>query len=78
MIAESIQKGDSAGIRTGMQQTISESKIFERSLYELSKMGLITLETALAHATTPEIVEQMRLGTYVPPHLERISEHRTE
>ena len=77
-IAEAIQKGDSAGIRMGMQQTISESKIFERSLYELSKMGLITLETALAHATTPEIVEQMRLGTYVPPHLERISEHRTE
>ena len=78
MIAESIQKGDSAGIRMGMQQTISESKIFERSLYELSKMGLITLETALAHATTPEIVEQMRLGTYVPPHLERITEHRME
>jgi twitching motility protein PilT len=77
-LAESIQKGDSAGIRTGMQQTISESKIFERSLYELSKTGLITLETALAHATTPEIVEQMRLGTYVPPHLERISEHRVE
>lgn len=77
-IADSIQKGDSVGLRVGMQQTISESKIFERSLYELVKLGLITLETALANATTPEIVEQMRLGTYVPPHLERILEHRAE
>jgi twitching motility protein PilT len=77
-IADSIQKGDSVGIRVGMQQTISESRIFEKSLYELVKLGLITLETALANATTPEILEQMRLGTYVPPHLERIQERRTE
>jgi twitching motility protein PilT len=76
LIAESIQKGDSAGIRVGMQQTISESKIFERSLYELVKLGQITMETALANATTPEILEQIRLGTYVAPHLERIQEHR--
>ena len=71
-IAESIQKGDSVAIRVGMQQTISESKIFERSLYELVKLGLITMETALAFATSPEILEQIRLGTYVPPHLERM------
>lgn len=78
MISESIQRGDSAGIRIGMQQTISESKIFERSLLELVKLGLITMDTAKAAATTPEILEQMRLGTYVPPHLERIQEHRME
>ncbi len=78
MVADSIQKGDSVGIRVGMQQTISESRIFESSLYELVKLGLITLQTALANATTPEILEQMRLGTYVPPHLERIQERRTE
>lgn len=78
LIADAIQKGDSVGIRTGMQQTISESKIFERSLYELVKLGLITMETAQAHATSPEIVEQMRLGTYVPPTLERINPHPLE
>jgi twitching motility protein PilT len=76
LIAESIIRSDSAGIRVGMQQTISESKIFERSLHELVKLGKITLETALANATTPEIVEQMRIGTYVPPQLERKFEHR--
>jgi twitching motility protein PilT len=78
MIAESIQRGDSAGIRNGMQQTISESKIFERNLLELVKLGLVSMDTAVANATSPEILEQMRLGTYVPPHLERISEHRSE
>jgi twitching motility protein PilT len=76
LISDSIIRGDSTGIRVGMQQTISESKIFERSLHELVKLGKITLETALANATTPEIVEQMRLGTYVPPQLERKFEHR--
>jgi twitching motility protein PilT len=78
MIADSIIRGDSAGIRVGMQQTISESKIFERSLYDLVKLGKITMETALANATTPAIVEQMRIGTYVPPSLDRITEHRSE
>jgi twitching motility protein PilT len=76
LIADSIIRGDSSGIRVGMQQTISDSKIFERSLHELVKLGKISLETALANATTPEIVEQMRLGTYVPPQLERKFEHR--
>jgi twitching motility protein PilT len=76
LIADSIIRGDSSGIRVGMQQTISDSKIFERSLHELVKLGEISLETALANATTPEIVEQMRLGTYVPPQLERKFEHR--
>jgi twitching motility protein PilT len=76
MISESIIRGDSSGIRVGMQHTISESKIFERSLHELVKLGKITMETALANATTPDILEQMRLGTYVPPQLERKFEHR--
>jgi twitching motility protein PilT len=76
LISESIIRGDSVGIRVGMQQTISASKIFERSLHELVKLGKISLETALANATTPEIVEQMRLGTYVPPQLDRKFEHR--
>ena len=38
----------------------------------------ITMETAQAYATTPEFLEQMRLGTYVPPHLERIQHHTLE
>ncbi len=78
LIADSIQRGDTSSIRIGMQQTISDSKIFERSLHELAKAGLITYDTAFAFATSPELVEQMRLGTYVPPHLDRILQHSTD
>jgi len=78
LIAEAIQKGNTTGIRVGMQHTTSQSAIFERSLLQLVKLGLITMETAQAYATNPEVLEQMRLGTYVPPHLERIGQHGSE
>jgi len=39
---------------------------------EALRRAKITLENALAYATVPEVFEQMRLHTYVPPHMERI------
>ena len=67
-----------AAIRIGMQQTISQSQIFEKSLHELWKAKIISLETAQAHATTPAILDQMRFGTYVPPTLDRMIQQSLE
>ncbi len=78
LISDSIEKGQSAGIRIGMQQTISQSQIFEKSLHELVKAKIISLETAQAHATTPGILDQLRFGTYVPPTLDRMIQQSLE
>jgi twitching motility protein PilT len=78
LIADAIERGQTAGIRIGMQQTISQSRIFEQSLHELVKSGQITQETAHAYATTPEILDQMRFGTYVPPTLDRMIQQSLE
>jgi twitching motility protein PilT len=72
LIADAIERGQSAAIRIGMQQMISQSRIFEQSLYELVKAKIITFETAQAHATAPTILDQLRFGTYVPPTLDRM------
>jgi hypothetical protein len=42
------------------------------------KSGQITSETAHAYATTPEILDQMRFGTYVPPTLDRMIQQSLE
>ncbi len=78
LIADAIERGQSAAIRIGMQQTISQSRIFEQGLYELVKANIITLETAQAHATTPTVLDQMRFGTYVPPTLDRMIQQSLE
>jgi len=78
LIADAIERGQSAAIRIGMQQTISQSRIFEQSLYDLVKAKIITLETAQAHATVPTILDQMRFGTYVPPTLDRMIQQSLE
>ncbi|MBM4076772.1 MAG: PilT/PilU family type 4a pilus ATPase, partial [Planctomycetes bacterium] len=67
---DSILAGDTAGIRDGMQQILSRSTIFEESLASLFKQDFISLEQARLHASSPEIFEKMRLGTYHPPPLE--------
>ena len=69
-INDCILAGDTVGIREGMQQMSSQSTIFEDSLLSLFKSELISLENARHHASSPEILEQMRLGTYHPPTLE--------
>ncbi|MCA9096857.1 MAG: Flp pilus assembly complex ATPase component TadA, partial [Planctomycetaceae bacterium] len=67
---DSILAGDTAGIRTGMQQPLSQSCIFEESLYKLWKDDLIDAQTGREHASSEEIFEQMRHGTYRPPMLD--------
>jgi twitching motility protein PilU len=50
-IAELIEKGDMVGIKESMEQSItSGSQTFEQSLFNLYKMGMITLEEASANA----------------------------
>jgi pilus retraction protein PilT len=69
-INDSILSGDTVGIREGMQQHVSQSTIFEDSLLSLFRSELISLDSARHHASSAEILEQMRLGTYHPPTLE--------
>lgn len=78
LIADAIERGQSAAIRIGMQQTVSQSRIFEQSLLELFKAKTINLETAQAYATTPEILDQMRFGTYAPPSLDSMIHQQLE
>ena len=49
-----------------MQQTISDSKVFERSLHELVKLGKISLETALRECDDAGNRRRMRLGAIFP------------
>jgi pilus retraction protein PilT len=67
---DSILAGDTVGIRTGMQQSLSRSSIFEESLLKLFQAELISLEEGRLHASSQEVFEQMRLGTYKQPSLE--------
>jgi pilus retraction protein PilT len=78
LIADAIERGQSAAIRIGMQQTVSQSRIFEQSLLELFKAKTINLETAQAYSTTPEILDQMRFGTYAPPSLDSMIHQQLE
>jgi twitching motility protein PilT len=65
-----ILAGDTVGIRTGMQQGLSRSSIFEESLLKLFQAELISLEEGRLHSSSREVFEQMRLGTYKQPSLE--------
>ena len=69
-IHDCILTGDTMGIRVGMQQSLSQSSIFEESLIDLWKHDLIGLECARQHASSPDLFDQMRLGTYQAPSLE--------
>ena len=68
-IADSITRGNTNGIRLGMQQSLSKSKLFEFYLYEQWKAGIITLETAQDYAPEISMFEQIRMGTYTVPKL---------
>jgi len=72
-IDECILSGNSAGLRVAMQQSSSESSIFEQSLVTLVKEGLVNDELAADYATNRTIFEQMKLGTYAVPSLESMS-----
>ena len=72
-ISDSILAGDSRGIRIGMQQTFSESTIFEESLLKLFRAGLITETVAQSSSPHPVTFEQMELGTYAPPPFDSVT-----
>jgi twitching motility protein PilT len=69
-IHDSILEGDTLGIRVGMQQTASDSFIFEEYLMELAGKELVTFQEARRNASEPSIFDQMRLGTYTIPSVE--------
>jgi twitching motility protein PilT len=73
-IEECLLSGNSAALRVAMQQAFSESSIFEESLLQLVKSGLVAEEVAVQYATNPTIFDQMRLGTYTLPSLETMSQ----
>lgn len=69
-ISDSLLSGNTRGLRIGMQQTLSDSSIFEESLFQLLKAGQVTEDDALAFAPNPASLEQMKIGTYRPPALD--------
>ncbi len=71
-IADCILSGDAEGIRSGMQQTLSESFIVEQYLKDLVKNDLISHDEAEKHAANRDTFNQMCHGSYAPPSLGRI------
>lgn len=71
-INDSIMKGDTDGIRIGMQQSASRSFIFEKYLFDLYKKNTITLDNARKLATEASVLDQMLMGTYTIPRLDSI------
>jgi twitching motility protein PilT len=69
-ISDSVLTGNTMGIKVGMQQTSSQSFIFEKYLYDLLERDIISYEVAREFASEPQILEQMRLGTYAIPSLD--------
>lgn len=69
-IADSVLTGNTIGLKIGMQQTASRSFIFEKYLHDLLAREVISEETAREYASEPQVLEQMRLGTYAIPSLE--------
>lgn len=74
-ISNSILSGDSDALRVGMQQSSSASVTFEESLLKLMENELIDTGTAHRFAPHPETLDQMKLGTYVPPTLDTMAHH---
>ncbi len=71
-INSAILAGDTDGIRIGMQQTVSQSFIFEDYIMKLHKAGTIDLEHAREACTDLSIFDQMLMGTYSVPRLDSI------
>ncbi len=68
-IAKAIASGDTAGIRTAMQQTLSASMLFELYLYKMFKDGIIELETAREGSQDQSLFDQVHMGTYSVPRM---------
>lgn len=77
-IADGILAGNTLAIKVGMQQTASDSFLFEENLLQLVKEGLISLEHGREHASDVSIFNQMRMGTYQVPPVEGMVHHHAD
>lgn len=69
-ISKSIVSGDTLGIRIGMQQTLSDSMLFEPYLHKMYKDDLIELEVAKDVAPDLDMFDQILMGTYSVPRMQ--------
>lgn len=69
-ILECILNGNTGALRVSMQQTSSQSAIFEQSLLNLIKEGLVIDTIASQYASNRDLFEQMKLGTYAIPSVD--------
>jgi twitching motility protein PilT len=69
-ILECILNGNTGALRVAMQQTSSQSAIFEQSLMNLVREGLVLDSVAAQYASNRDLFEQMRLGTYAVPSVD--------
>lgn len=67
VIGDSILAGDSLGLKVGMQQTSSDSFIFEKYLFDLCEQNIISQEVAHEFSSEASVFEQMLLGSYSIP-----------
>jgi twitching motility protein PilT len=68
-IMRAIAAGDTSGIRIGMQQTLSESTLFEFYLHKMYKDGLIELDVAREATQDVSLFDQIQMGTYSVPRM---------
>lgn len=69
-ISTAIRDGNTLGIRLGMQQTLSKSKLFEHYLFDLYKKEVITLEIARDYSPEVSLFDQINMGTYTVPRMD--------
>ena len=68
-ISKAIVAGDTLGIRLGMQQSLSDSMLFEFYLHRMYEEGLIELEVAKEYAPDLDMLDQILMGTYSVPRM---------
>ncbi len=68
-ISKAVVAGDTLGIRLGMQQTLSDSMLFEFYLHQMYEQGLIELDVAKEYAPDLDMLDQILMGTYSVPRM---------
>lgn len=68
-ISKAVVAGDTLGIRLGMQQTLSDSMLFEFYLHRMYEEGLIDIDVAKEYAPDLDMLDQILMGTYSVPRM---------
>jgi hypothetical protein len=68
-ISKAIVAGDTLAIRLGMQQTLSDSMLFEFYLHRMYEEGLIEIDVAKEYAPDLDMLDQILMGTYSVPRM---------